>query len=121
MAIAMRLRNQLQSVYKLDPLRNEVRGGFLQLVRDGGDRTGSERPPDGTLSRELPTDGCLRRADGDGQRACLRMRTAAGSDRVVLRSGVKSSFCPTRTLLVISAPCGRASSGVPVLLSRVGA
>ncbi|MGH0142418.1 UNVERIFIED_CONTAM: hypothetical protein FKN15_037651 [Acipenser sinensis] len=24
MAIAMRLRNQLQSVYKLDPLRNEV-------------------------------------------------------------------------------------------------
>lgn len=26
MAIAMRLRNQLQSVYKLDPLRNEVSG-----------------------------------------------------------------------------------------------
>lgn len=25
MAIAMRLRNQLQNVYKLDPLRNEVR------------------------------------------------------------------------------------------------
>lgn len=24
MAIAMRLRNQLQNVYKLDPLRNEV-------------------------------------------------------------------------------------------------
>lgn len=25
-AIAMRLRNQLQSVYKMDPLRNEVQG-----------------------------------------------------------------------------------------------
>lgn len=27
MAIAMRLRNQLQAVYKMDPLRNEASGG----------------------------------------------------------------------------------------------
>ena len=30
MAIAMRLRNQLQSVYKLDPLRNEVSGRVVR-------------------------------------------------------------------------------------------
>ncbi|XP_028445992.1 polycomb group RING finger protein 1 [Perca flavescens] len=30
MAIAMRLRNQLQSVYKLDPLRNEVSGHVIR-------------------------------------------------------------------------------------------
>lgn len=29
MAIAMRLRNQLQSVYKLDPLRNEASVVFI--------------------------------------------------------------------------------------------
>ncbi|KAJ8382571.1 hypothetical protein SKAU_G00033490 [Synaphobranchus kaupii] len=38
MAIAMRLRNQLQSVYKLDPLRNEkAKGGSACMsVRIGG-------------------------------------------------------------------------------------
>lgn len=37
MAIAMRLRNQLQSVYKLDPLRNEV---SRRAVRDRPRRAG---------------------------------------------------------------------------------
>uniref|UniRef100_A0A8C3PDM8 Polycomb group ring finger 1 n=1 Tax=Chrysemys picta bellii TaxID=8478 RepID=A0A8C3PDM8_CHRPI len=40
MAIAMRLRNQLQAVYKMDPLRNEVRVGSQALLLccagDGG-------------------------------------------------------------------------------------
>lgn len=38
MAIAMRLRNQLQAVYKMDPLRNEARG---RTGRAGG--TGRRR------------------------------------------------------------------------------
>uniref|UniRef100_A0A8C9L8K6 Polycomb group RING finger protein 1 n=1 Tax=Pavo cristatus TaxID=9049 RepID=A0A8C9L8K6_PAVCR len=33
MAIAMRLRNQLQAVYKMDPLRNEASGAVLGIVR----------------------------------------------------------------------------------------
>lgn len=45
-AIAMRLRNQLQSVYKMDPLRNEVQGrrgdcwGPLAVRTQAGERTG---------------------------------------------------------------------------------
>lgn len=38
MAIAMRLRNQLQSVYKLDPLRNEV---GARVGRAGGEGPGA--------------------------------------------------------------------------------
>lgn len=36
MAIAMRLRNQLQSVYKLDPLRNEVSGCVVRAPAHRG-------------------------------------------------------------------------------------
>lgn len=45
-AIAMRLRNQLQSVYKMDPLRNEVQGrrvdfwGPVAVRTRAGERTG---------------------------------------------------------------------------------
>lgn len=49
-AIAMRLRNQLQSVYKMDPLRNEVQGrqgyhcGRLVVRTAAGYRTGGGWP-----------------------------------------------------------------------------
>ena len=57
MAIAMRLRNQLQSVYKLDPLRNEVSGHVFRppphwgrTVRAGKLQKGPEKH---TFSREM--------------------------------------------------------------------
>lgn len=48
MAIAMRLRNQLQSVYKLDPLRNEVSRRVVRARRrragDSGEAKVGQRP-----------------------------------------------------------------------------
>lgn len=44
MAIAMRLRNQLQAVYKMDPLRNEASGGGGARGRSGGREARRRRP-----------------------------------------------------------------------------
>ena len=82
MAIAMRLRNQLQSVYKLDPLRNEVSVG-----REGAPRLrGGTVRGVGALRRRvrgacLPGDRCvLRGADGEGGR-CWREAAVSMRER----------------------------------------
>lgn len=57
MAIAMRLRNQLQSVYKLDPLRNEVSHRVVRArLRRAGDQEGAkvkQRPVREARSRDI--------------------------------------------------------------------
>lgn len=72
MAIAMRLRNQLQSVYKLDPLRNEVstmklrRTGFYEVkVKSNGARDKTKSSQRKQQSKPLSA----RRSDADGERA----------------------------------------------------
>lgn len=106
MAIAMRLRNQLQSVYKLDPLRNEVSGHVVRARPRRGGHGRAVRRHRGRVKRaRLPGDGCrLRGADGERHTRtaalpCVSMRGRRESARVVLprqRSGephVRSVKC----------------------------
>lgn len=71
MAIAMRLRNQLQAVYKMDPLRNEASG---RTGREGGTRRrrwwrhrGPARAGTGGAAVE-PLGGAVRPRGGAGRR-----------------------------------------------------
>lgn len=95
MAIAMRLRNQLQSVYKLDPLRNEVGARVLRArMRRVGDVRGFEERQRPAKAAHLAGDRCrLRGADGEERESKaealrreprLSMRALWGSTRVVL-------------------------------------
>lgn len=80
----------------------------MQLDRAGGGRTGSERPPDGSLCRELPTDGCLRRADGDRQRAMFAhahtsgVRLCCSPERSEEEKLPANCCCPTRSAPTLS-------------------
>ena len=79
-AIAMRLRNQLQSVYKMDPLRNEVKGrqgyhcGRLAVRTGAGQRTGGGWPGAQCACAET---GCPVRLRDCDWVAKLRARTPA--------------------------------------------
>lgn len=79
-AIAMRLRNQLQSVYKMDPLRNEVQGrrgycwGLLAVRAQAGERTGGGGT--GTQCACAAT-GCAVRTRDSGRVAKCWTRTPA--------------------------------------------
>lgn len=96
MAIAMRLRNQLQSVYKLDPLRNEVSCRVLRdrLQRDRRDRA-VELQQRRVVVVSAGTDGEERENTAEPLRreSRLSMRAPCGSTRGVVpprRSGVSS-------------------------------
>ena len=65
-AIATRLRNQLQSVYSLDPLRNEVSPVYREPPIRTGPQSGGER------GRSVPGQHVARRS-GSGE-SCPLLR-----------------------------------------------
>lgn len=124
MAIAMRLRNQLQSVYKLDPLRNEVSRRAVRArprrAGDSGEAEVGQRPVKRSRLWDIVVSAALmerrersRSAAIGAPPPCEHACSLGGSTRVVLprqRSGARQ-ILPTRRYFASSPP-------VPLPLTR---